>query len=81
MQVKIDNTIFMRIQLPLMILVNLLFFLFILFRMPDWVFGIPKLYPPFPEVTPDLVTRINNAIESTARVATATAREISQKAQ
>jgi hypothetical protein len=77
MQVNIDNTIFMRIQMPLMILFNLGLFLFMLFTMPDWVFGIPKLYPPFPEVTPDLITRTNNAIEGTVKIMTAKAREIS----
>jgi hypothetical protein len=76
MQVNIDNTIFMRIQLPLMILFNVGFFLFILFKMPDWVFGIPKLYPPFPEVTPDLVNQATNAIEGTVRSMTAKPRDI-----
>jgi len=63
MSVKIDTTIFMRIQLPIMILFILGLFLFMLFYMPDWVFGIPKLYPPFPEVTPDLLARTNIAIK------------------
>ena len=62
MSVKIDTTIFMRIQLPVMILFILGLFLFMLFTMPDWVFGIPKLYPPFPEITPDLIARTTSAI-------------------
>lgn len=63
MSAKIDTTIFMRIQLPVMILFVLGLFLVMLFTMPDWVFGIPKLYPPFPAVTPDLIARTTGAIQ------------------
>ena len=64
---NIDTNIFMRIQMPLMILANLLLFLYMLFYMPDWVFGIPKLYPPFPQVTPDLLTRTGESINAVAK--------------
>lgn len=39
----------MRIQVPLMILANLILFMGAIFFMPDWIFGLPKVFPPYPE--------------------------------
>jgi len=46
---RFNTTAFMRIQVPLMILANLLLFMFAIFFMPDWIFGTPKVFPPYPQ--------------------------------
>ena len=46
---RFNTTTFMRIQLPLMILANLILFMGAIFFMPDWIFGLPKVFPPYPD--------------------------------
>jgi hypothetical protein len=60
---KYDLTNFYYIIVPLMIMSILLFGIWMLFTLPDWVFGIPKLYPPYPGVGDNLTQNVTNALK------------------
>jgi len=61
---KYDLTNFYYIIAPLMIMVVLLFSIWMLFTVPDWVFGLPKLYPPYPGAGDALATSVTGALGS-----------------
>jgi len=64
---RFNTTTFMRIQLPLMILANLLLFMSAIFFMPDWIFGLPKVFPPYPEKS--AINTIAEGIQTVANTA------------
>ena len=64
---RFNTTTFMRIQLPIMILANLLLFMGAIFFMPDWIFGLPKVFPPYPQES--IINTIAEGVQTVADTA------------
>ena len=50
-----------------MILANLLLFMSAIFFMPDWIFGLPKVFPPYPQES--IVNTIAEGVQTVADTA------------
>ena len=50
-----------------MILANLLLFMAAIFFMPDWIFGSPNVFPPYPQK--DIVNTVSEGIQTVANAA------------
>ena len=50
-----------------MILANLLLFMFAIFFMPDWIFGTPKVFPPYPQQS--VINTVAEGIQTVADTA------------
>lgn len=42
---RLDTTNFYRVILPMIILLLAIFFIYLMFAMPDWTLKIPTIYP------------------------------------
>ena len=66
---RFNTTTFMRIQVPLMILANLMLFMIAIFCMPDWIFGVSSVFPPYPQES--ITNKVVRAIQTVENVGTA----------
>ena len=51
-----------------MILANLLLFMGAIFFMPDWIFGLPKVFPPYPQES--IINSIAEGVQTIADTST-----------